>query len=505
MYKTKGWILKGSALAVTLALSGCIVAPQVIDPDELLQMLSEDKDLISTMQVSVNEPLSLGDVMARAVLTNLDKRVSDLETTLALGAFELSRFDMLPSAALSGTYYDRNNENASRSISVLTRQESLEPSTSQEQTHTVSDMRLSWNLLDFGVSYYQAKQEADRYLITDNNRRKALIDLLQQARGAYWRALAAQKLRSSVDITIEHATQSYDEVNQGIEERIYPSMVQALQLKKELFTLIGDLQNLQSDLEESMILLANFINVPSGTNLVLEEPDSLPELPLFDYDLNTLELTALTNSTEILEEAYNARIDQAETRKALLRLLPGLELGNAINYDDNKFLYNNDWSEASLRVSWNLLRLASTRQTLKSVDLRKELQVQRRLAANMAVVTRLNLSLHQYADQLNRVQKARELQSIDAQISSLMVSAVASDSEGRISLVRSQAAALATELTYLMSYAQVQEAYGTVLVSLGLNPLPADYNARSIDDLSNVISAVNSNWVSGDLPITDRQ
>lgn len=480
---------------------GCMVSPQEIEPDELLSLIEADNQLILESQMGVDEPLSLGDIMARAVLTNLDQKVSNLEEALALGAFELSRYDMLPTAAISSTYYDRNNENASRSISVLTRQETLEPSTSQETEHLVSDLRVSWNLLDFGVSYYQAKQEADRYLITGNNRKKAFIDLMQQARSAYWRALAAQRLKEPVQDVIDEALVAYAEVNQGIEERIYPSMLQAMQVKKELFTLIGDLERLQSDLEQSLILLANFINVPSNTPLTLEEPDGLPELPDLNLSLGQLELTALMNSSEVTIEAYNARIEHAETRKALLRLLPGLEIGDSQNYDTNDFLFNNDWNEASVRVSWNLLRLASTRQTLRSSKLRNELQVQRRLAANMAVVTRLNLALHQYDSQLNQMQKAKELQQIDADIAELTSNAVSTDSDGQVNLVRTQAEAITAELTYLLSYAQVQEAYGTVLVSLGLNPLPLNYNSRTVDELSAALEQANNRWYEGDIPL----
>ncbi|HWK53391.1 MAG TPA: TolC family protein [Hyphomicrobiales bacterium] len=495
--------MKTGALALAfLAMGGCTISPDALDQAELRQLLNQDQEVIARIQIPVQGPLTLSDIMARAVLTNLDQRVSNLQEALALGAFEMARYDMLPSAALSSTYYDRNNENASRSISVLTRQESLEPSTSQEPQHTVSDMRLSWNLLDFGVSYYQAKQEADRYLIAQANRRKALIDLLQEARGAYWRALAAQRLSGPVEEVIREATTAYDDVNRGIENQVYPSMVEALRLKKELFTLIGDLKRLQAELEQARILLANFINVPTNTQLVLVGSDELPALPAIDAKVENLEQLALENSSELLQEAYNSRIEHAETRKALLRLLPGIELGYTGNYDTNKYLYNNDWNEASLRVSWNLLRLASTRQTLKNADLRDDLQLQRRLAANMAVVTRVNLALHQYASRMSVLETARELQNIDSQIAQYTSNAVTSSSEAQMNLVRTQAEALTASLTYLQSYAQVQEAYGAVLVSLGMNPLPDNYNSLSVDQLSNLLASDNAQWLQGTLPLS---
>lgn len=488
-------------ILMSATVIGCMVSPEEIDPNELFNIIASDNLLILESQLVVDGPLSLGDIMARAVLTNLDQRVSNLEEALALGAFELSQYDMLPTAAISSTYYDRNNENASRSISVFTRDETLEASTSQETEHLVSDLRVSWNLLDFGVSYFAAKQEADRYLITGNNRKKAFIDLMQQARSAYWRALAAQRLKVPVRDVLDEAFVAYEEVSQGIEERIYPNMLQAMQTKKELFVLMGDLELLEAELQQSLILLANFINVPSSTEIVLKEPEGLPELPKLNLDLEQLEMTALMNSSEVTIEAYNARIERAETRKALLRLLPGLEIGDSLNRDTNDFLFNNDWNEASVRVSWNLLRLASTGNTLKTSKLRNELQVQRRLAANMAVVTRLNLALHQYDNQLNQMNRARQLQDIDADIAELTRNAVSTDSDSQVNLVKTQAEAITAQLTFLLSYAQVQEAYGTVLVSLGLNPLPLNYNTRTIDELSIALDRAHSDWYEGDIPL----
>ena len=36
---------------------------------------------------------------------------------------------------------------------------------SSERNHATQDLTLSWSLLDFGASYYSAKQNADRLLI----------------------------------------------------------------------------------------------------------------------------------------------------------------------------------------------------------------------------------------------------------------------------------------------------------------------------------------------------
>lgn len=497
-----GFRIPGMTVAI-LFFAGCVVSPHIIEEEELLELLAKDEQLLRQSRVPLDGPLSLGEIMARAVKTNLDQKVSDLEETLAFGTLELSHYDLLPSAVASRAYYDRSNDSASRSISVQTRQESLEPSTSQERQHIVDEMRVSWNVLDYGVSYFQAKQEANRYLIASVYREKALIDLIQQARGAYWRALASQRMAQPVADTIADTIAAYEEISEGIEERIYPDLVGALQTKKELFNLVGQLQQLQSDLEQSTILLANFINVPFGSELVIEDPGTLPELNVITADIDAMEFTALMNSSEVMEQAYNTRIDHDETRKAMLSMLPGLELGYTFNNDDNQFLFNQDWNEATARLSWDLLNLVSARQVVKNADIRERLQDQRRLAANVAVITRLNLALHQYNNQLNQLYRAKEVQSINEQIASLTDNAVASRSVGMVNLIRSQVESLSTNLSYYQSYAESQEAYGTILVSLGLSPLPAAYQDWEIDELGNVLEDISEDWVAGNFPLMD--
>ena len=71
----------------------------------------------------------------------------------------------LGEGVLDAAYLTRNNVEGSSSRSVFTGQQTLEPSTSTDRDRLVADLTLSWNLLDFGVSYFNARQQADRILV----------------------------------------------------------------------------------------------------------------------------------------------------------------------------------------------------------------------------------------------------------------------------------------------------------------------------------------------------
>ncbi len=293
-------------------LAGCSVTLQPVSEQDVSDVLAEDRERIEQFREPLKGPITLHEVMSRAVLNNLEHRVARMEQAVALGSYELARYDMLPQMDVSYGRLERNKVSASTSISVETGEESLEPSTSQELKRDVGDFSASWNLLDFGVSYYQAQQEADRYLISRETRKRVLMNLMQQARMLYWRAWAAQSIQESVERILADANKAYDEITEVIETRQYTSILPNLRLKRQLFDLVRELETLSEELNEANIELAQVINVPTTSKIELvglhdasvdvTNTDFLPQLPFISGDPSALEVTALTNSTELTEQ-----------------------------------------------------------------------------------------------------------------------------------------------------------------------------------------------------------
>jgi hypothetical protein len=63
---------------------------------------------------------------------------------------------------------------------------------------------LTWNILDLGVSYARAKQQANNVLIAKENQRKALQDIIREVRTAYWRAAGAERLMGRIQTIAEN-------------------------------------------------------------------------------------------------------------------------------------------------------------------------------------------------------------------------------------------------------------------------------------------------------------
>lgn len=489
------------AALTLLTLSACSsVAPEPLSIAALNEAIEQDRMLMANAQLPLEGSLTLHEAMARAVAYNLDHRTRMMQVALANGQFELAKFDMLPSLAASAGYRLRSNENAASSESVITRTQSLEPSTSQDQELFSADLRASWNILDFGVSYLQAKQETDRFLIAQGTRRKVMLNLLQQVRVAYWRALAAQRLSGEVDAVMIRTQAALEDIDTGLKEGIFDRTLEALEIKRRLMTVVQQLEILRERMELAHIQLATLINERPTSRPLLVDPGALPELPPMPNDLEMLELLALYNSPDYGEQLYNLRIEQRESRKALLRLLPSLQFNAGLNYDSNSYLVNQAWADVGTSVTWNIMRLASLPATLRHVEARQDLAEAQRMAINMATITQVNLAVRRYGDAMERLERARERAELEAEIARYAQGAGTAQVRGVVDAIQSSADKLRSELESLQAYADAQESLGALFVSLGLDPVPADYPARPIDDLAAEIRSTFQPWEDGRFP-----
>jgi outer membrane protein, multidrug efflux system len=473
-------------LGLVVLLAGCSINPEPYSDDEIRDIAIMDELLIYNSQEPLSGQMTLEEAMARALKYNLGNRVNLLEEVVANASFDLSKRDMLPSLTASINMLDRNNIDASTSVSVLTGQVSLEPSTSVEQNRQHRDLRFSWNILDFGVSYLQAKQDADRYLMANKLRRKVMVNLLNDVRSAYWKAATMDSMRQE----LENVTESVETMLVNLQQVRKEQLRTPIFILNDIRLLIETTQQLDQIREEvnlAEMQLASLINVPIGTKLDLYVPNELANLPKITTDIESLELYALTNSSDYTNEVYRVRIDQRESKKALLQILPGIEFSYGQNYNSNKYLYNDQWGEAGVYITGDLIRLVNYNRIKKYNEANEELSISRRLAVNMAVVAGVHLSWQEYQNARDRLEQASLLQQIDQEIAALSLDAEKQESGSGIETMQNEFTAFRSEMAQLLSYAESQQAFGSLLVSVGMNPVPEDYQAHSVEELSEVL------------------
>ena len=490
--------LFGASL-LALAVSGCAVTSEPIERSVSQQRARSDLQNMYKDQEPLSGPLTLHQAMARAVKYNLEGRLKIMEEALAKRQLDLASFDMLPRMALDAGYAGRSNQGASSSQSVLTGTQSLEPSTSQDRDRRVADLTMVWNVLDFGVSYISAKQQGDQRLIVQERRRKVINTIVQDVRSAYWRAVAAERLLTQIDSLAARVDTARKNSQSMSDQRIGDPVV-ALGYQRSLIEATRQLQEQRRALSLAKTELSTLINLPMGTDLKLATPDDYT-IPQLKVAMTSLEHEALASRPELREQDYQTRISTAETRKAMLRLLPGLEFSAGGHYDSNSFLVNDKWADYGVKLTWNLFNVISAPAAINVAKAGEEVAKARRQAMSIAVLAQLYVANANYQEALHQFQTNQELSSIDGQILGQLRNRHQAAGLGELDLIQGELNTLQADLRRDLSYADLRNAYGQIFASAGLDPMPDEVQSTEVQSIANALANREAAWASGNIAV----
>nr|WP_285293400.1 TolC family protein [Burkholderia glumae] len=491
----RGRAPRPALLAVALAvvwLSGCAVKPAPFSDAERAETARTDRMTMFTNQQPVSGPITLDEAMARAIRYNLDHRLKMMEEALAQRQLDLSNFDLLPKLTAAAGYTNRNHELASSSEGLFTREESLIPSYSTDKNSRTADLNLSWNILDFGVSYFEAKEQADHVLVLEQRRRKVVQLMMQQVREAYWQAVGAQRLHDRIGPLLEQAKGALDD-SRAAQQQGLRSPVETLNYQRSLLDLMRQLEAVRDQLEQAKPRLASLMNLEPGKDFTLAASDDF-RVPNFDMAMPQMEDMALQRRPELVEASYNERISVNETHKAIAKLLPGIEFSLGAHYDSNSFLVYNTWRSAGISVSWNLLNLLNARNIRGTAQAQLEVAKMQRMALSMAVLTQVHVARSELGAKTRQFDLLKQLNDIDQQILEHTHNATVANAQGRLEEIRVATAAMMSELRLYQSYGELESAYGQMLATLGLDPVPAKLNGNDIASLTQSIGEEQKRW-----------
>jgi outer membrane protein TolC len=481
----KGKARAGRRLAVVLAAAGlgaCAVTPVALTPEEIDARVRADQERMYVDQEPITGALTFHDALARALKYNLDYRLKLMESALARGITDVSAYDMLPKVVASAGYLNRSNDSGGVSVGIEDGEVSLRPSTSEERERWVAGAELSWNVLDFGLSYYRAKQAAEEYNIAEERRRRVQQNIVQDVRNAYWRALGAQRLLPRAEAVAARTRRAIGQSRAAEAAGVLPP-AQALAYQRALLDALTLVTVRRQELDFAKRELGALMNVPPGNDFVLADED-LPPLPPVPANLAELEVIALESRPELREEDYKARSGVYESRKQLLSLFPNLSLNVGPAYDSNEYLYNDNWVEGAARISWNLLRLAAAPSIRRTNEARQETDETRRLALSMAVLTQVRVAVERYRLGSADFRIADEAARVDQRLADIARAGVRTAVDTELEAIRTESRALVSEFQRAASYANAQTAYGRIYNSLGLDVLPAALDGDGLDALA---------------------
>ena len=476
------------ALGVALAalLCACSVTTQPLDAAQRQNLAQEVQRQMFAGQEPIERPLTLADATARAIKYQGEYRVRQMEEAAAAAQLDVARYDLLPKLTASAGYTTRNNESFGYGFTPAGTIATT-PTASVERQHRTTGLLLAWNVVDFGTSYYRARQISDQKLIAAERRRKAVQTLMHDVRVTWWRAEAAERLLPAADRLLGEVEQGIEKTR-VIESRKLLPPVQTATLRRALLDLSQQIAFRRTELAQARIDLALLVNAPPGRemNIATLQPDarSVPELT---GDVARLETLALEQRPELAEEGYRKRITADEASRAIVALMPGLNVEFGFNSDTNKYLLYNSWLTGGLSMAFNVVKLFSLPALNRSSEAQRNVDEARRQAMAIAVLAQTRLAAVRYAlaadEYLIWEQAARDDQLIVQYLGS--AEKVGIDTE--LELIRARARALASEMNRDLAYANVQAAVARLFNSVGYDAVPPEDEQKEVAELSKLV------------------
>jgi outer membrane protein TolC len=491
------------SLAIVMALSACAVTPprQLSEADVFAQSQSDLAQLASEV-VPIQGELTLEEAQARALKYNLELRTAMMEEALQRAQLDVTNFDMLPTLLAQAGYNTRSNERISQSRDAESGELSPSRFISQERDHWLSQLGVSWSLLDLGMGYYGAQQQADRTLIAFEKRRKILHLLMQDVQIAFWRAASAQAMQERVEVAIAGAENALFEARTAQGERIDRPQ-DGLRYQRQLLENLRLLEAVSEELSNAQVELAQLVNAPIGQHIQVSEPARRDYPMLLSLPVEILEEMTLSRNPDIIEQQYNARIARAESRKTLVQMFPNLNFDYGVSYDDDRYLVNNDWRQAGAQLSFNFFNLLTAPAQMRLADAGIALADQRRTMVQMGALTQLHLSRLDYANAVEQLERSKQIWDVDTQLLKYTTDAVSARTESQLNLVSSETSAILSELRLYQANAQSEAAAARLLFTLGVEPEVGSVSELTLEELIEQLRAQSpmpvSQFVESDL------
>lgn len=494
--QTRGRRLRTSLLTLALAalVSACAVKPEPLTDEQRVERATADAKSFFENQEPVRRPISLYEAIARALKYNLDQRLKVMEHALADKQFDVSEYDMLPKMAASAGYNERTNPRASSSRSLLTGQQSLEVSTSEDMAVRTAGLSLSWNILDFGMSYFQARQNANQALIAGERRRKVVQNIMLDVRDAYWRAVSAQTLLPQLVKLIDRIEEALKRSHTAEARRLTPPRM-ALNFQRELLDQLRELSEIRQRLVLAKISLAALINLRPGEDYDLDVPNKLDIVAQpINQPVEKLEMIALVDRPELREEDYRKRISRIDVHKAFMSLLPGIQFSTGGDYSSNSYLANQNWASYGVTVTQNLFSFLSAPDRIDLAETAVKVADARRVALSMAVVAQVQIAYRRYLIARDEEHLAERVLVVDQRLASIVEDENKAAAGDELELIRTRTNRMISALRRDIAIADVQNAYGRLVNSIGADPIPTDIKKTDVETLTHLVRKSLNSW-----------
>jgi outer membrane protein TolC len=466
-----------------LLLAGCSITPTAVTNEAQLNNTYKGLHTSLSNQEEINHQVNLAEAIARTLKYNLDHQVQQAQLMLESGNLKAAYMEMLPALNAGVDYSFRNNELIQNLVNsdgqIVSGEQSFTPREVINQSYG-----LQWSLLDLGLSYTRAQQQANRLMIAEEERRKVTQKLIQEVVSAYWKAWTAQSMKEEVERFKSKAELALQRSKEASQKKVNTPQVE-LDYQQVLIKAIRKINQLNSQIMDSKATLARLMNIKPGSDFKLASPvKMLMALPDISPEFEKMDTLALVYRPELRQASYEAEIAKKGIQSAIINMLPGIDFSFGYNVTNNKFMKNQYWWGGNIGASLNLIQTVLTGPyAIKLANQVHSFEQLKQIAATLAVLTQVRVAYVNYLlwkeDANYAVEEAKVSMSLFDNAQKLEK---ANQGNEQIT-IRRGVEAISAQFDKDISLARAHEALSKLYQSIGLDLLPTNARYLPLNEL----------------------
>jgi outer membrane protein TolC len=461
-------------LAMALVVVGC---GEELPPDELrAKNAKADMERFEAANLRLTRELRLEDALAIAQKYNLDTMLMQRQQEIRREMASQAWLKMLPSLQGEWDHNDRSQYSASSSKNLETGDEALTTSYSSDKDSHTHNLTLMWNVLDFGLSYYAARQAENQVVIQHHQIARARQDLAMKVARAYWEALVSQQGALESAEIISMLEERDARLLRRMKDKMIPKK-EGLSSRKDVLSILVRLRGFEKRHEKAQESLVRLMGLAPGTKVRLA-PLPFPYIKTFDeFDVKALEGEALANRPELFKEDLEEKISEDGVRVAVLKMLPSPSVSLRHDWDSNPYQHANYWYTTSAKSSWDLLSIPQHIASMKAGKKKTEFIQQRRMSMAIGIMAQVHLSVINYHDMASRCVSSAKLNKVQQELLNVTNKMAKQGTTNRANLLAQRIETFFSRIQYMEDYAALQYALAQLDNTVGRTQ---DLSAHSI-------------------------
>ena len=426
------------------------------------------------------EKLTLKKCIETALKNNLQTRISELELQVQTEFQTSEALGMLPQLNVNNNFTARSNTPASSSEKIVATGATYGASYSEDKVINYLNIDLMFSMIDFGLAYFNTRQQADRAVMTKHRNERAAQNLIFDVVRAYFKVAAAQRAQQLTSTLIEQCRSRYDQIYKLSQNRQI-SPARAFDESRRFMAMEKRLSAYERSYESACVELRSLMGYyPSSMIMVDESPlDHTPEYK-FLPDIELMEQIAVLQRPELYEADIQKHINILELRKTILLMFPNVKLYADWSNSNNSFLYNKSWWELGLRAAYNLLRLPQNIARARAYDKQIDAEDARAYAQAVAVMAEVRIAQGNMIAAKERFEKNNQIfNDYNDQLSVVLKTRASSGSVAELAVDHIRLETTQAQIDRLTSLGEYYVSYYRLLNMLGLRSM----DARSVDQL----------------------